>query len=62
MQELGKKVKDTLEKQLDMLSKRQEEACEINDIIALSHAIAEVSRVIIYPLWLQEVQKASRQC
>ena len=62
MKELSEKVKETLEKQLDILSKRQETACEINEIIALSHAIAEILRVIIYPLWLQEEQRASRQC
>lgn len=62
MEELNKKVKETLERQLDMLSKRQEEACGISDVVALSHAIAEISRVIIYPIWFQEEQRASRQC
>lgn len=62
MKELSKKVKETLGKQLDILSERQEMACEINDIIDLSHAIAEISRIIIYPLWLQqEEQRASHR-
>jgi len=56
------KVQMMLEKQMDMLSKHQENAHDIKDIIAVSYAMAEIAKAIIFPLWLQEAEKASRQC
>lgn len=56
------KVQMMLEKQVDILSKHQEDAHDIKDIIAISHAMTEIAETIIFPLWLQEAKKASRRC
>ncbi len=56
------KIQDVLGKQLELLSKKQESAHDIDEIIALSHAIVETANALMYPICYQEVARASRRC
>lgn len=58
-----KEIKNTLEKQLELLSERsQSPSCEVQEMVEMSLAMAEIAKTIMYPLWRQEVAKVSRQC
>lgn len=57
-----KEVNELLEKQLQLLSEQsQKQPCSTEDMVKISLAMAELARTIIYPLWCQEVERASRR-
>lgn len=58
-----KKVKETLEKQMNILSEcAQNSACTACELAEISQAMAEIARILMYPAWCQEVARASRRC
>ncbi len=55
------KIQDVLGKQLELLSKQQDSTHDIDEIIALSHAIVETANTLMYPICHQEAARASRR-
>lgn len=57
------KVKELLEKQMELLSEQtQNQVCSAQDIVNISFAMAEIAKVIQYPIFVQEANQASRRC
>lgn len=47
MREMKSKIKETLEKQLELLSERAEKCTAISDLIEINHAINETLQIVI---------------
>lgn len=59
-QKLSENLKEVLKKQIELLSGLQEDTCDIHDVIALSQGIVEAAKLLMYPLYYQEVVRALR--
>lgn len=56
------KIKETLEKQLELLSERAENCTAISDLIEINHAINETLQIVILLDRENRLQRAGRVC
>lgn len=61
MKKMDEEIKETLKKQLDLLSERSKNAVSDHDVAELSNAMVTMALAITYPALAFEEQKASRR-